>query len=119
MQASRIKAFGELERDPDNKQNQHSQIHHRQCLQSTCDMFSRDRVGCQTHVDAVLEGTGKSLTVKAARERQQRWLAKQRNAHWVLEAMEMKTAEGKPALVAWAQRACEHSNNQIIRRIAK
>ena len=114
-----IKAFGEMERDPDNKQSQHSQVHHRQCLQSIYDMFSRDRVVCQMHMNAVLEGTGKSLTVKAVRERQQRWLANQRNAHWVLGAMEMKTVEGKPALVAWAQRVREYSNNQIIRRIAK
>ena len=34
-----IKALGELERDPDNKQSQHSQIHHRQCLQSAHDVI--------------------------------------------------------------------------------
>jgi hypothetical protein len=69
-----IKAFGELERKPDNKQSQHLQIHHHQCLQSIYDMISRDKVVCQMHMDKVLEGTGESLKVKAMRERQQRWL---------------------------------------------
>jgi hypothetical protein len=109
-----IKAFGQLERDPDNKHSQHSQIHHRQCMQSIYDMFSRDRVVCQSHMDKVLEGAGGSLKVKALRERQQQWLANQHNAHWVLEAMDLKTAEGKPALVAWAQRVHDYSHNQII-----
>jgi hypothetical protein len=65
-----IEAFGELERNPENKQSQHSQIHHRQCMQSIYDMFSRDRGVCQSHMDKVLEGTGESLKVKAMRERQ-------------------------------------------------
>jgi hypothetical protein len=69
-------------------------------MQSTYDMFSRDRVVCQSHMDKVLEGTGESLKVKAIRERQQRWLANPQKAHWVLEAMDLKAAEGKPALVA-------------------
>jgi hypothetical protein len=33
--------------------------------------------------------------------------ANQRNAHWVLEAMDLKTVAGEPALVAWAQRVRE------------
>jgi hypothetical protein len=114
-----IKVSGELERNPDDKQSQHSQVHHRQCMQSIYDMFSRDRVVCQSHMDKVLEGTWQSLKVKAMRERQQRWLANQMNAQWVLEAMDLKTADGKPALLAWAQRVREYSHNQIIRRIAK
>jgi hypothetical protein len=52
-------------------------------------------------LDKALEGTGKSLKkVKAVGKWQQQWLANQRNAHWVLEAMDLKTAEEKPALVA-------------------
>jgi hypothetical protein len=33
--------------------------------------------------------------------------------------MYLKTAEGKPALVAWAQCVCEYSHNQIFQRVAQ
>lgn len=53
-------------------------------------------------MDHVLEGTGKSITVKSTRERQARWISNQRASRWILEAMETETTGGTDALSAWA-----------------
>ena len=66
-------------------------MHHHQLLQTLFDIFSRDRAGCQAHLDFVLEGSRDKLKMKAVRERVQRWLANQRNVSWLVHALELKT----------------------------
>ena len=96
--ASRI-AFG------DTESGKHEQLHHRQLIQSFFDIFVRDRSGCQSAMNYVLEGTGESLIVTASRERQQRWLVNQRSATWLIKALNTKcNMENVPALIAWGLR---------------
>ena len=48
----------------------------------------------------------------------QHWLANQRNAKCVLEALKVLTEDGMPSLVAWAKRMME-STDKWVKRAAK
>jgi hypothetical protein len=102
-------SFGETER------GDHSQVHHRQLLQSLHDVHKKDRAASRRAMATVLEGTGNKFTLHTTRERQQRWLVNQRQAAHVLQGLEMKTKDDVPALVAWAHYMVEHSDGWVKR----
>ena len=66
----------------------------------------------------VLEDTDRHLRIKVVRERPQRWLANQRNASWVIEALEIETSDGTPAFVSWANMIGNRTNLEMTRLIA-
>jgi hypothetical protein len=102
-------AFGETER------REHSQVHHRQLLQSLHDIHKNDRLVSQRAMGTVLEGTENTFRIKTTRERQQRWLVNQRQALFVLSGLAIMTANGEPALLAWAHYMYEHSDGWVKR----
>ena len=103
-------AFGETDRD------NHSEIHHRQLMESCHDVHFNNKTKSQAAMDVVLAGTGQSLHIQAPRERQQRWLVNQRWFSWlVYTAMKMKTADGTPAMLAWAIYMEAHSDKWVKR----
>ena len=66
----------------------------------------------------MLQDTDRHLKIKVVRERPQRWLANQRNASWVIEAMKIVTSDGTPALVSWALMSGNKTNLETTRLIA-
>ncbi len=97
MQHSSNGAFGETDRE------NHLEGHHWQILQSTKDLHEQDSMLSQIVMDKVLAETEHTLKISVTRERQQRWLANQRNANQNLEAMQITTADGEPSTIAWAK----------------
>ena len=67
----------------------HRQTHHRQLLQSIHDMRKIDPVVAQNAMDKVMGGKD-LLRLRTTRERMERWLVNQRQAAWVLSAMQRK-----------------------------
>eukprot|EP00978_Attheya_sp_CCMP212_P000714 scaffold1423_cov39-Attheya_sp.AAC.1 len=102
-------AFGETDRGV------HSQVHHRQLLQSIHDIHKNDRNASQRAMDTVLLGTNNTLKVRTTRERQQRWLVNQRQASFVISGQTIMTTDGVPALLAWALYMYEHSDSWVKR----
>ena len=66
-------------------------------------------------MDEVLAGTGEDIPVKVCRERVQRWLANQRNARWVIDALKVLLPDGTPAFVEWARRMIKRSATDVPR----
>ena len=104
-------AFGTIERD-DHRQN-----HHLQLCQDLYDFVSKNKILSQSIMDKVLEGTGSKLIVSPKRQRDQRWLANQRNCLWIRIAMETMTAKGEKALVAWATSLLQNKLSKLGRTI--
>jgi hypothetical protein len=81
-----------------------SEGRHWQSHQSMKDLHERDPLSSQNTMDNVLANTECSLKKSITQERQQQWLANQRNANWNLEAMQTATVDGEPATAAcWAK----------------
>jgi hypothetical protein len=96
VMAASLTAFG------DTVKESHSQVHHRQVLQSTYDLKKDNPRLAQWIIDNLLEGTYQSFTLKAWRERQQRWGINQVAARQLLKQMEYETANGENVMVQWA-----------------
>jgi hypothetical protein len=115
MQHASLASWGETERD------NHSEVHHRQMMQSLHDIHASDRIFSQNAMDSVLKDSEHgSVKVKTTRERQQRWMVNQRFAGWIYKHVEdVKTAEGHPALVAWAKYMFQTTDSAWVKRAAK
>jgi len=96
VSAASLTAFGDTSRD------NHSQIHHRQMLQSTYDLKKDNPRLAQWVIDDLLDGTGKKLTLKAWRERMQRWGVNQRAAAELIKQLSYTTLDGRNVMVEWA-----------------
>jgi hypothetical protein len=102
-----IGAFGDTERD------NHSEVHHRQLLESIHDIHVYDPVLSQVVmnqvvIDAAGDDVIKKLTIKTTRERQQRWLVvNQPFARWLVFNLEMKMQDGTPIMWEWSRRLFE------------
>ena len=72
----------------------------------------------QEFMDDLLVNSHVKIKIKVMRERQQRWLANQRNASWVIETLRHKINE-KPVLVLWAHMVGDHAASDNARLIAK
>ena len=106
-------AFGEVEK------GDHSQIHHRQLLQSIHSLHASDKPFSQKLMDRAMEGATTSVHVKTKREREQRWLVNQRNSKDTLKMINAETADGVSALVAWALLFANESRAPWKRRVGK
>ena len=91
-----VYAFGDTEKAD------HSQVHHRQVLQSIHTLHSSDNNYSQAKMDEVMKDAEKTVKISTKREHVQRWMVNQRNAKKTLEMMESITQDGVPFLVARA-----------------
>eukprot|EP00978_Attheya_sp_CCMP212_P020213 scaffold57562_cov32-Attheya_sp.AAC.1 len=91
-----LAAFG------DTIRGEHRQIHHRQLVQSLHDIHKGHKSASQRIMNKVLEDTDLHIHVHTERKRQQRWMVVQRMCQWIIDAMSIVTANGEPAMVAWA-----------------
>ncbi len=91
-----IFAFGDVEK------GDHSQVHHRQLLQSIHSLHSSDKAFSQKMMDRVMAGATESVRVTSKRERVQRWLVNQRNSKDTLSMIAARTTDDVSAVVAWA-----------------
>ena len=106
-------AFGEVVK------GDHSQVHHRQLLQSIHSLHASDKAFSRKMMDRVMEGTGKSVRVTSKKERTQRWLVNQRNSKETLKMIAARTSDGVPALVAWAFTFANESRSSWKRRVGR
>lgn len=113
-----LKHFSLAAYGPTEKSN-HSQIHHRQALQTLHDINSHD-VGFSNAVLRKVRG-GKNTTLShlhTSRERQERWLSNSDNARRMLRYLELVNDESESVLIAWAKQMYLTSNSEWVRRAA-
>ena len=108
-----IFAFGETEKED------HSQVHHRQLMQSIYSLHADDKNLSQAIMDEVMEGADEDVRVTASRERTQRWLVNQRNAQRIWAMYGKKTKDGVPSLIAWALYFANNSRSTWKCRVGK
>ena len=96
----------------------HRQTHHRQLLQSIYDAYSNDPVLAHAIMEKLMKGFPEPIRIKIRRERIQRWLANQKQASWVMEAMDLKK-DGTPVLLLWAHELGRLSSSGTARQMAK
>lgn len=70
-------------------------------LQSTYDLKKDNPRLAQWVIDDLLDGTGKKLTLKAWRERMQRWGVNQRAAAELIKQLSYPTLDGRNVMVEW------------------
>ena len=108
-----IFAFGDTEKAD------HTQVHHRQLLQSIHSLHSSDNNYSQAVMDEVMDGTNERVRITSKRERVQRWLVNQRNSMETLEMIKKETTDGTPSLVAWGLHFANTSRSGWKRRVGK
>ena len=108
-----IFAFGDTEKAD------HSQVHHRQLLQSLHSLHSADPSYSQAIMDEVMAGSGTGVRVSTKRERVQRWMVNQWNAQKTLDMFSRNTSEGVPSLIAWALQFANKSRSNWKRRVGR
>ena len=108
-----IYAFGDTEKCD------HSQVHHRQVLQSIHTLHSKERAFSQAKMDEVMMFADERVLISPKRERIQRWLVNQHNAAKTLEMMETRTTDGVPSLVAWALTFANESRSDWKKRVGQ
>ena len=106
------RAFGQLEQD------NHRQNHHLQLCQNLYDFVSKNKVLSQNVMNDLLKDTNLTkVKVNPKRQRDQRWLANQRNCLWIRRTMEMKTTAGEPVLLQWSMEIAKQKLTSLGRTI--
>ena len=113
MTHASIYAFGETEKAD------HTQVHHRQVLQSIHSLHSADKNFSQESMNELMEGADESVHITTKLERQQRWLVNQRNSTSTLAMYAKKTKDGVPSLIAWALSFANKNRSAWKRRVGK
>ena len=106
-------AFGDTEKAD------HSQVHHRQLLQSIHSLHYLDKAYSQAVMDECMKDAPEQVRVTSKRERVQRWLVNQRNAKSTLEMLQKSTTDGTPSLVAWGLHFANTSRSGWKKRVGK
>lgn len=100
-------SYGETEK------GDHSQVHHRQLLQSIHSLHSSDRAYSQALMDRVMTDADEQVTITSTREHPQRWLVNQENSDKVLKMLRKLTKAGVPSLISWALVIGERVSQQL------
>ena len=108
-----ILAFGDTEKAD------HSQVHHRQLLQSIHSLHSSNKAFYQAMMDRVMEGASKRVMLSSKREHVQRWLVNQCNSRQVLQMFSSRAVDGTPSLIAWALTFANKSRSNWKRRVGR
>jgi hypothetical protein len=85
-----VYAFGNTEKAD------HTQVHHRQLLQSLHSLHTDDIPFSQAKMDGVMTGSSSTVKILTKWERFQQWMVNQRNAKKTLEMLCKRTQTGVP-----------------------
>lgn len=114
MHAS-LAAFGATEKAD------HTQVHHRQLLQSIHSLNSDDKAFSQEIMNRVMDypNSGNFLRVSSKNERQQRWLVNQRNSKKTHGMHTTPSSSSNSALIEWALKFANESRSPWKKRVGK
>eukprot|EP00956_Cyclotella_meneghiniana_P021672 scaffold39740_cov82-Cyclotella_meneghiniana.AAC.1 len=107
-----IGAFGDTEKAD------HTQVHHRQLLQSMHSLHNDNSTFSQRLMDDIMTDSTR-LVIRTCRERVQRWLVNQRNAKRTLAMFAHTTVDGSNALIQWALTYANEARSDWKRRVGR